>query len=140
MIFDEIIPARRKDFDCLRQSGLKLSAHKFYFGTTKIDYLCSTTTPRGIPPESAKILNFLQQILMPSTVKQVQRLIGFVQFRNFIPYLGRKLSFFRLLRKKTPLQSLMITMNLKHFKNCFDTCFKFDATLSETRSSVFHPL
>ena len=35
--FDEMIPALRKIFDCLRESGLKLSAHKCEFGTTKID-------------------------------------------------------------------------------------------------------
>ena len=41
------------------------------------------------------------QIRMPNTVKQVKRLIGFVQFfRIFIPYLGQKLlPFYKLLRK-----------------------------------------
>ena len=46
--FDEMIPALRKIFDCLRESGLKLSAHKREIGTTKIDYLCSTITPKRI--------------------------------------------------------------------------------------------
>ena len=36
--FNEMIPALRKFFDCFRESGLKLSAHKCEFGTTKIDY------------------------------------------------------------------------------------------------------
>ena len=86
--FDEMIPALRKIFDCLRESGLKLSAHKCEFGTTKIDYLGSTITPKGISPKRAKIEKFLGQIRMPNTVKQVKRLIGFVQFfRNFIPNL-----------------------------------------------------
>ena len=90
--FDEMIPALRKIFDCLRESGLKLSAHKCEFGTTKIDYLGSTITPKGISPESAKIEKFLGQIRMPNTVKRVKRLFGFVQFfRNFIPNLGQKL-------------------------------------------------
>ena len=53
--FDELIPALRRVFDCLRESGLKLSAHKCEFGTTKTDYLGSTITPKGISPESAKI-------------------------------------------------------------------------------------
>ena len=65
--FDEMIPALRKIFDCLRESGLKLSAHKCEFGTTKIDYLGSTITPKGISPESAKIENFLGQIRMPNS-------------------------------------------------------------------------
>ena len=53
--FDEMIPALRKFFDCLRESDLKLSAHKCEFGTTKIDYLGSIITPKGISPERAKI-------------------------------------------------------------------------------------
>ena len=65
--FDEIIPALRKIFDYLRESGLKHSAHKCEFGTTKIDYLGSTITPKGISPESAKIQKFLGQIRMPNS-------------------------------------------------------------------------
>ena len=104
--FDEMIPALRKIFDCLRESGLKLSAHKCEFGTIKIDYLGSKITPKGISPESAKIEKFLTQITMPNTVKQVKRLTGFVQFfRNFIPNLGQTLlPFYKLLRKENFLQ------------------------------------
>ena len=100
--FDEMIPALRKIFDCLRESGLKFSAHKFEFGTTKIDYLCSTITPKGLSPKSTKIEKFLGQIRMPNTVKQKKRLIGFVQhFRSFILNLAQKLlPFDKLLRKK----------------------------------------
>ena len=35
--FDEMIPAPRKIFDCLRELGLKLSAHKYELDTTKND-------------------------------------------------------------------------------------------------------
>ena len=100
--FDEMIPALNESFDCLRKSGSKLSAHKCEFGTTKIDYSGSTITPKGISPESAKTEKFLGQIRMPNTVKQVKRLIGFVQFfRKFIPYLGQKLlPFYKLLPKE----------------------------------------
>ena len=100
--FDEKIPALRKIFDCLRESGLKFSAHKCEFGTTKIDYLGSTVTPKGLSPESTKIEKFLGQIRMPNTVKQKKRLIGFVQhFRSFILNLAQKLlPFDKLLRKK----------------------------------------
>ena len=45
-VFDEMVPALRETFDCLRDSGLKLSAHKCEFGTTKIVYLGSTITPK----------------------------------------------------------------------------------------------
>ena len=59
-------------------------------------------TPKGISHKSAKIEKFLGQIRMPNTVKQVKRLIGFVQFfRNFIPNLGQKLlPFYKLLCKE----------------------------------------
>ena len=98
---DEMIPALRKAFDCLRESGLKLSANKCEIGTTKIDYLGSTITPKGILRENAKIEKFLGQISMSNTVKQVKRLIGFVQFfRYFITNLEQKLlPFYQLLRK-----------------------------------------
>ena len=57
-IFDEMIPVLRKKFDYLRKSGSKLSAHKCEVGTTKINYLGSTITPKGISPESKKKLRF----------------------------------------------------------------------------------
>ena len=56
--FDEMIPALRTFLDCWRESGLKLSAHKCEFGTTKFDYLGSTITPKGISPESAELRIF----------------------------------------------------------------------------------
>ena len=102
--FDELIPTLTKNFHCLRASGLKLSAHKGEFGTTTFDYLPSNTiTPAGITPESDKIKNFLDKIRMPDNIRQVKRLIGFVQFsRNFIPDLNQKLlPFYKLLRKDT---------------------------------------
>ena len=80
---DEMIPALRKTFACLRESGLKLSAHKCEVGTTAIDYLGSTITPIGLSPESAKIEKFLGQNKMPNTEKQVKGLIGFVLFLRF---------------------------------------------------------
>ena len=69
---------------------------------TKIDYLVSSITPKGLSPESAEIEKFLGQIRKPITVKQVKHLIGFVQvFRNFNTNLGQKrLPFYKLLRKE----------------------------------------
>ena len=90
--FDGMIPALRKILHCSIESGFKCSEHKREFGTTKIDHLGSTITPKKISPKSAKIENFLGQITMPNTVKQVKLLIGFVQsFRKLIPNLGPKL-------------------------------------------------
>ena len=100
--FDEMIPAPRKIFDCLRELGLKLSAHKYEFDTTKNDYLGSTITPKRISHESAKIEIFWGKIRMPNTLKQLKRLIGFVHFfRKFIPNLGQRvLLFYKFLRNE----------------------------------------
>ena len=100
--FDEMIPALKKDFDCSRELGLKLSAHKCEFGMTKIDYLGSLVTPKRISPESAKTQKFLGQCRMPNTMNQVKGLIGFMEFfRKFFPHLGEKLlPFYKLLRKE----------------------------------------
>ena len=121
--FDEMIPALRKFFDCLTESGLKLSAHKCEFGTTKIDYLGSTITPEGISPESAKIERFLGQIRTPNTVKQVKRLIGSeLFFRNFVPSLGEKLlPFYMLIPKENAF-----TITIDHYES-FNT-LKADST------------
>ena len=58
-IFDEMNPAVRKIFDSLRESDLKLSAHKCEFGTTKIDYLGSTITPKKFSAQNAKMEKLL---------------------------------------------------------------------------------
>ena len=77
---DEMIPAVRSFIDCVRQSVLKRSGHKCRFGTTTVDDLGSTITPRGSSPESAIVERFLEQIQMPYFVEQVKRLIGYVHF------------------------------------------------------------
>ena len=53
-------------------------------------------------PKVEKLRNFWDKLEKPNTVKQVKRLIGFVQFfRNFIPNHGQKLlPFYKLLLKK----------------------------------------
>ena len=112
--FDEMITALGKLFDCLRQSGLKLSARKCEYGTIKIDCLGSTVAPKGIPTESAKIGNFLGQIRMPNTVELVKHLIGFVQFSKLLfLILDEKFwHFINFYAKKTFLHLRMIIMNL----------------------------
>ena len=104
--FDEMIPALREIFCCLRKSGLYLSAHKYELGTTKIDYIGSTITPKGISPKNEILEKLSRQIRVPKTVKEVKRLIGFVQFfRNFIPNIGQNLlPFYNFLRKENVLR------------------------------------
>ena len=62
-------------------------------------------TEHEIAPNKEKIEQFLKTIRMPKTLKQVRRLIGFMQyFAKFIPNLSVKLQpFFQLLRKETDL-------------------------------------
>ena len=105
--FNEMIPALTKIFDCLRALRLKLSAHKCEFGTTKIDYVGSNITPKGISPEADTIKKILEKIRMPETGKQVKRIIGFVQFfRSFMPNLGPNLlAFYKLLRRDAQLKT-----------------------------------
>ena len=80
--FDELIPTLSKIFECVRKSGLKLSP-------SKCEILGNIILSARISPEQEKILTFLKKIKMPQTVKQVKRLIGFVQFfRNYMPSLG----------------------------------------------------
>ena len=105
--FDELIPTLSKIFECVRKSGLKLSPNKCEIGTQRMKFLGNIITPAGISPEQEKISTFLKKIKMPQTVKQVKRLIGFVQFfRNYMPSLGEKLiPFYRLLRKDIAFQT-----------------------------------
>ena len=78
--FDELIPNLRKIFECIRKSGLKLSPNKCEIGTQKIKILGKYITPAGVSTENSKIEKFLKNFKMPQTVKQVKRLVGFLQF------------------------------------------------------------
>ena len=97
--FDQLIPTLSKSR--VRKSGLKLSPNKCEIGTQRMKFLGNIITPAGISPEQEKISTFLKKIKMQQTVKQVKRLIGFVQFfRNYMPSLIEKLiPFYRLLRQ-----------------------------------------
>ena len=104
--FEELVPNLRKIFECIRKSGLKLSPNKCQFGVQQITFLGKVITPAGIQPERERIKKFLSKLTMPKTVKQVKRLVGFLQFwRDFIPNLGEKLlPFYKLLRKNVEHQ------------------------------------
>ena len=101
--FPEMISSLRKIFNCLRRAGLKLSAGKCQFGADRIHYLGNIITTCGIRPQEEKIKDFLATMRIPKSIKQVKRLIGFLQFfRSYIPALNDKLlPFYRLLRKTT---------------------------------------
>ena len=79
-------------FSCFEKLGFKLSVDKCGFGIRKVYFLCHTITEHGIAPNNKKIEQFLKAVWMPKTLKQVRRLIGFMQlYAKFIPNLSVKL-------------------------------------------------
>ena len=58
--FEDLIPSLTKIFECVRKSGLKLSANKCEFGAQKVTFLGKIITPAGIQPESERIKKFEQ--------------------------------------------------------------------------------
>ena len=82
-------------FACIQKSGFKLSI-KCQFGIKKIKF-----TEHVIKPNREKVEKFLANILMPKTIKQTRRLIGFVQYFQFLPNLAIKLQpFFKNFTKR----------------------------------------
>ena len=87
----------------LQSLGFKLSIEKCQFGIPKIRFIGHEISAAGISPNNPKVEKFLANVRMPKTIKQVCRLIGFMQFfQKFIPNLALKLHpFFKLLRKES---------------------------------------
>ena len=78
--FEELIPALDAIFTAIRRSGLKLVPEKCEIATASMQFLGNVISENGITPESERIMKFLAKIRLPRTVKQVKRLIGFVEF------------------------------------------------------------
>ena len=83
------------------QVGLKLSMAKCAFGHPEIEFLGKSIITKGIAPIEEKVDKFLENIKLPTSVKSLQRYIGFVQFnRQYIPRLPEKLIHpYKLLQK-----------------------------------------
>ena len=95
----------REIFKCIDKSGLRLTIKKCEFGLEKNSFLGNSITSQGITPNVVKVEKFLETLKMPpKNVKQVKRLIGFLQFfRLFLPNLSVKLCpFYKLLRNDVP--------------------------------------
>ena len=99
-IADGFIEILEAVFQRIREAGMKLSMAKSHFGVQQIEYLGRTITPKGISPINEKVEKFLENLSMPSNIKQTQRFIGFVNFyKDFIPRLSDKLlPFYKLLK------------------------------------------
>ena len=106
--FPEMLRNLRENFKSLRRSGLRLAPSKCDFGAKSISFLGNVINEEGLKPEKHKIEEFLSKVRLPTTVKQVKRLIGFLQFfKAYLPNLGKKLiPFYKLLRKDIPFEVL----------------------------------
>ena len=104
--FDAMIAALRRTVAHFTQPGLKLSAHNGDFDTTKKDRSGSKIIPTGISPKIAKTEKFQLQVGMLNILKQMQRVIDFVQIlRKFVFNLERKsIPFWRLLQGEKALK------------------------------------
>lgn len=72
-------------FQWLSHNSLKLNLDKYVFRAPSIDFLRHHTDMNGISPLPAKI-GSIQDFSMPTSIKQLQRLIGMISFyRQFIP-------------------------------------------------------
>ena len=91
---DELVLKIEAVFQQIQKAGLKLSMSKFTFGHPKIEFLGKSITTK-------RIGKFLNNLKLPTSVKSLQRYIGFVQFyRQNIPMLVEKLvPLYKLLQK-----------------------------------------
>ena len=98
---EELVNNIEAVFTKIRQAGLKLSMATCAFCHPKIEFLGRSITTKGIALIEEKIDKFLKNIKLPTSVKSLQRYIGFVQFyRQYIPRLAEKLvPLYKLLQK-----------------------------------------
>ena len=77
--FEEHLQQLEEIFRRCQKTNLKLNAEKCRFGLNEIDYLGYIVTPEGVKPNPKKI-QAIQALERPTTVTEVRRLIGMVQY------------------------------------------------------------
>jgi RNase H-like domain found in reverse transcriptase/Reverse transcriptase (RNA-dependent DNA polymerase) len=78
-------------FDRLQANGLVVNSEKCVFAVSSVDFLGHTVSVRSIKPTTSHAAALIQQPL-PATVKQLQALLGLINFyRQFIPAAARML-------------------------------------------------
>ena len=114
---DELIINIEAVFQQIQKAGLKLSMSICAFGHPKIEFLGRSITTKGIAPLEDKIDKFLNNLKTPTSVKLLQRYIGFVQFyRQYITMLAEKLvPLYKLLQK-----DIKFTLTQVHKDAIFD--------------------
>ena len=107
---DELAANIEAVFQQIQKAGLKLSMSKCAFGHTKIEFLGRSITTKGIAPLADRIDDFLKKLKLPTSVKSLQRYIGFVQFyRQYIPKLAEKLvPLYKLLQKDVKFAMMQV--------------------------------
>ena len=127
--FEQHADALDHVFKSLQSSGLRLTVKKCEFGVPKIEYLGWTISRVGQGAQPEKIEKQLAIMRMPRTSKQVQRMVGFVNYyRNFIPRIAEKLlPFYKLLQKDVPIKITQV------HKDMFEQ-IKVDLTLAMERT------
>ena len=98
---DELTANIEAVFQQIQKAGLKLTMSKCAFGHPKIEFLGRSITSKGVAPLEERVDKFLKNMKLPTSVKSLQRYIGFVQFyRQYIPNLAEKLvPLYKLLQK-----------------------------------------
>ena len=105
---DELVTNIELVFQQIQKAGLKLTMSKCAFGHANFEFLGKTISSKGIAPIESKIDSFLKKLKLPTSVKSLQRYIGFVQFyRQYLPRLAEKLApLYKLLQKDVKFELL----------------------------------
>ena len=107
---DELVANIEAVFQQIQKAGLKLSMSKCAFGHPKIEFLGRSITTKGVAPLEKRIDDFLKKLKLPTSVKSLQRYIGFVQFyRQYMPKLAEKLvPLYKLLQKDVKFEMTQV--------------------------------
>ena len=107
---DELVVNIEAVFQQIQKAGLKLLMSKCAFGHPKIEFLGRSITTEGVAPLEKRIDDFLKKLKLPTSVKSLQRYIGFVQFyRQYIPKLAEKLvPLYKLLQKDVKFEMTQV--------------------------------
>ena len=74
-----MIPNLRKVFECLRSSGLKLSAKKCQFVMPSITFLGNTITEKGLQPEEENFFEKHENATDSQANKKIDRICSVLQ-------------------------------------------------------------
>ena len=77
--FDEHLETLEEVFRRCEEKNLKLNANKCFFAVEEIEYLGYIITKDGIRPDPKKV-QAIQNMTRPTTVTEVRRLVGMVQY------------------------------------------------------------